>query len=114
MKRTLVLVLAVAAAALTGCSRSGTSTFHGKVEYAGRPVTSGVIYFLGPAPEMRMGMGTIYDDGTYSATDVPVGDVRVSFQAPGVPRQYGDPNTSALVFKITPEMKSLDISIPGP
>jgi hypothetical protein len=77
-----------------------------------RPVTSRVIYFLGPAPEMRTGMGTIYDDGTFPATDVPLGDVRVSFQAPGVPRQYGDPNTSSLVFKITPGTNSLDIAIP--
>jgi hypothetical protein len=79
----------------------------------GKPVTSGVIYFLGPAPDMRMGMGTIHDDGTYPATDVPVGEVRVSFQAPQVPRQYANPNKSALVCKITPEMNSLDIHVPA-
>ncbi|HVK08029.1 MAG TPA: hypothetical protein VM597_04540 [Gemmataceae bacterium] len=113
MTKTRVLVVAVVLAVFTGCSASPTSTFHGKVDVGGRPVTSGVIYFLGPAPDMRMGMGTIHDDGTYTATDVPVGEVRVSFQAPGVPQWYADPNTSSLVYTITPRMTSLDISVPA-
>jgi hypothetical protein len=113
MKKTRLVALALVMTALAGCSRTATSTFHGKVTFAGQPVTSGVIYFLGPAPDMRMGMGTIYDDGTYTATDVPVGQVRVSFQAPQVPRQYADPNTSAIVYKITSRMTSLDIDIPN-
>jgi hypothetical protein len=96
---------------LTGCSKP-TSTFHGKVGVRGQPVRSGVIYFLGPAPKMQMGMGTIHDDGTYVATDVPVGEVRVSFQAPGVPAKYADPNKSELIYTITSDMNSLDIEIP--
>jgi hypothetical protein len=95
----------------TGCSKP-TSTFHGKVDVRGQPVRSGVIYFLGPAPKMQMGMGTIHDDGTYVATDVPVGEVRVSFQAPGVPAKYADPNKSELIYTITSDMTSLDIEIP--
>jgi hypothetical protein len=115
MKRLAFAPLTLALALATGCGGSDTSTFHGTVAFRGQPVKSGVIYFLGPAPKMQMGMGTIHDDGTYTATDVPVGEVRVSFQAPGVPDQYTDPNTSALVYTITPRMKSLDITIPdGP
>lgn len=98
-------------ALLAGCSKP-TSTFHGKVSAGGKPVRSGVIYFLGPAPKMQMGMGTIYDDGTYTATDVPVGEVRVSFQAPGTPAKYADPNKSALVYTIASDTNSLDIEIP--
>jgi hypothetical protein len=105
------LFIACALPALSGCSKA-TSTFTGKVTYEGRPVTSGVIYFLGPAPEMRMGMGTIIEDGTYTATDVPVGEVRISFQAPGVPPKYSDPNTSGLVVQITAKMQGYDINIP--
>jgi hypothetical protein len=96
---------------LPGCSKP-TSTFEGTVSVGGKPLKSGVIYFLGPAPKMQMGMGTIRDDGTYVATDVPVGEVRVSFQAPGVPAKYADPNKSELVYTITPGMSSLDIAIP--
>src|SRR5262245_3486548 len=99
-------------AALTGCSQPTTSTFHGTVSYRGESLKSGVIYFLGPAPDMRMGMGTIHDDGTYTATDVPVGEVRVSFQAPGVPAAYTDPNKSELVYTISSGTTSLDIAIP--
>ena len=96
---------------IVGCAQP-TSTFHGKITYQGKPVTRGVIYFLGPPPNMRIGMGTIHDDGTYIATDVPVGEVRVSFQAPGLAAKYGDPNKSELVFTITSRMTSLDIAIP--
>lgn len=104
--------LVVWLALLIGCSQPTTSTFHGKVSVHGQPLKSGVIHFLGPAPKMQMGMGTIHDDGTYVATDVPVGEVRVSFQAPHVPAKYADPNKSELIYTITPGMTSLDIAIP--
>jgi hypothetical protein len=113
MKKLALVCATLALAVATGCSKPATSTFHGTVSYDGKPVKSGVIYFLGPAPEMRMGMGTIHDDGTYTATDVPVGEVRVSFQAPGLPAKYADPNKSELIHTITSGMTSLDISIPA-
>ena len=112
MKKFALVCASLALVVLSGCSKPTTSTFHGTVSFQGKPLKSGVIYFLGPAPQMRMGMGTIHDDGTYTATDVPVGDVRVSFQAPGVPATYGDPNTSKLTYTITSGMTSLDIAVP--
>jgi hypothetical protein len=111
MSRVAPTGVAVLLAVACGCGQS-TSTFTGKVTYQGQPVTSGVIYFLGPAPKMQMGMGTIRDDGTYVATDVPVGEVRVSFQVPKLPAKYADPNTSGLVYAITSGMASLDIAVP--
>jgi hypothetical protein len=111
MKQLALGLAALTLAVLTGCSSPTSSTFHGTASYRGQPLKSGVIYFLGPAPEMRMGMGTIYDDGTYTATDVPVGEVRVSFQAPGLPKKYADPNKSELVYTITAGMTSLDVTI---
>lgn len=114
MKKFALVCATLAAAVVSGCSRPTTSTFHGTVSHQGQPVRSGVIYFLGPAPQMQMGMGmgTVHDDGTYTATDVPVGEVRVSFQAPGLPARYADPNKSELVYTITPGTTSLDIAIP--
>jgi hypothetical protein len=106
-----IAFVCAALALLSGCGKQ-TSTFHGTVSCGGKPLRSGVIYFLGPAPEMRMGMGTIQDDGKYTATDVPVGEVRVSFQAPGVPEKYTDPHNSDLVYTITRGMSSLDIEVP--
>lgn len=111
MNRNLRIAFVLALWVAAGCSKP-TSTFSGKVTYQGKPVTSGVIYFLGPAPKFQMGMGTIHDDGTYVATDVPVGEVRVSFQAPQVPARFGDPNKSGLVYSISSGMTSLDIAIP--
>jgi hypothetical protein len=113
MKRFLLLCAAAALAAAAGCSRPTTSTFGGKVTVGGQPVRSGVIYFLGPAPKMQMGMGTIHDDGTYTATDVPVGEVRVAVQAAGVPARFSDPNCSEYVQVITPGMRSLDVTVPA-
>jgi hypothetical protein len=104
-------IVAVALLALAGCAKP-TSTFGGKVTLKGQPVTSGVIYFQGPAPKLLMGMGTIRDDGTYVATDVPVGEVRVAFQAPNIPAEYTDPNTSKLVYMINSGMTALDIAVP--
>jgi hypothetical protein len=112
MKKFVLVCASLALVVLSGCGRPTTSTFHGTVSFHGQRISSGVIYFLGPAPQMRMGMGTIYDDGTYTATDVPVGEVRVSFQAPGLPAKYADPNKSELTYTITPAMNSLDIAVP--
>jgi hypothetical protein len=112
MKKFALMCASLALVVLSGCSNPTTSTFHGKVSFGGQPLKSGVIYFLGPAPHMRMGMGTIHDDGTYTATDVPVGEVRVSFQAPGLPAKYGDPNTSAMIYTIPSGLTSLDIAVP--
>jgi hypothetical protein len=112
MKKFALVFASLALVVLSGCSKPTTSTFHGTVSFRGKPLRLGVIYFLGPAPAMRMGMGTIHDDGTYTATDVPVGEVRVSFQAPGLPAKYGDPNKSAMIYTITSGMTSLDIAVP--
>jgi hypothetical protein len=112
MKKLALVCMTLALAFLSGCSKPTTSTFHGTVSYRGEPIRSGVIYFLGPAPKMQMGMGTIHDDGKYTATDVPVGEVRVSFQAPGLPEKYSDPNQSEIICTITPRMTSLDITVP--
>ena len=112
MKKFVLVCTTLALAFLSGCSKRTTSTFHGSVSIRGEPITSGVIYFLGPAPQMRMGMGTIHDDGTYTATDVPVGEVRVAFQSPGVPKKYGDPNKSDLVYTISSWTTTLDITVP--
>jgi hypothetical protein len=106
-----ILVSAILFFALAGCHDATPATFGGKVTHQGKPIASGVIFFHGPAPAMQMGMGTIAD-GKYTATDVPLGQVKVSFQAPGVPEKFADPNKSELSFAIVPSMNTLDIEIP--
>ena len=96
---------------LSGCKDAVQATFGGKITHKGQPVSAGVIYFLGPEPARQLGMGTIMN-GTYTATDVPVGRVRVSFQVAGLPEKYSDPNRSTLEFDVTANTRNLDIDIP--
>jgi hypothetical protein len=94
-----------------GCS--GThATFGGRITSKGKPLDSGVIMFHGPAPEYRMGMGTISDDGAYTATDVPIGQVLVSVRAPGLDAKYLDHQKSGLSYTIKSGMTTLDIVLP--
>jgi hypothetical protein len=113
------------------------ATLTGKVTYQGKPVSVGAIYFHGPAGEVAM--GNLTDTGTFVATDIPVGEVRVSLrvQDPGVysqqlqgaggrgaktrpkdedkvtsvPAKYSDPATSGLAYTITPGLTALDVTI---
>jgi hypothetical protein len=103
----LVVVLPVAVA---GCSKSGTVA--GKVSVDGRPVSGGIVNFLGADVEsgtQNSVTGTIHPDGTYEANKVPVGPIKVCImpdagtrtRAPKAPvrprdREQGvKPNTTA-------------------
>ncbi len=117
MKRTLlsrivVLVCVTAAVCiLTGCSKKLTATVSGKVTYQGAPIKTGTITFHGA--EKKMASAAIQPDGTYTCTEVPMGDVKVTVEqfgaglpggskvgGPGVP---GKPGGGGL---ITPGKKS--------
>jgi hypothetical protein len=78
--RVLGTALLLAALLLTGC-RARVTTVSGTVRYHGNPVTSGTVVFVGenhrvsfPAP--------IQADGTYTASRVPVGSVKVAVDNP--------------------------------
>jgi hypothetical protein len=135
----VVLALVVTAmGVVTGCSSpKRLATLTGKVTYKGKPVAVGAIYFHGPADELAM--GNLRDDGSYTATDLPIGVVKVSLrvQDPGVyaqklkgqgpslekpntedldkvtslPHQYSDPATSGLSYTLSPATATLDIAI---
>ena len=121
-----------------GCSGKKTTTLHGTVTYKGAPVSVGAIYFHGP--DNRMAMGNLGEDGTFTATDVPLGEVRVSLQVrdpgayarqmkdpvnrptanpkggagPGVtsiPAKYADPNTSGLKYPIDSQTRELEVKL---
>jgi hypothetical protein len=112
MHRATFVLVALLVINVSACNKSQSATFGGNISFRGQPVTSGVIFFIGPAPNLHMGMGTIRDDGTYVATDVPVGEVRVTVQAPKLPPTCADPEKSGLAFTISSAMESLDIAIP--
>jgi hypothetical protein len=138
LHRPLVLLLLAALIAGPGCARKRTTTIHGTVTYQGAPVIAGAIYFHGPGD--RMAMGNLGEDGTFTATDVPLGEVRVSLQVrdpgayaqqmkdspnrpaanakgggrPGVtsvPAKYADPSTSGLKYAIDAQTQELDVKL---
>jgi hypothetical protein len=81
----LVLALAVGAGAL-GCGKR-SATVSGQVTYKGKPVTSGTVVFFGadgqPCPP-----ASVQEDGTYKATKVATGPVKVVLDNPP-PLRYG-------------------------
>jgi hypothetical protein len=96
-----------------GCSsKPDLTNLSGTVTYQKRPMKPGFIYFLGP--DSRMGMGAIGDDGSYVATDVPVGEVKVAFKVASAdfPKELLGFETSGLVFTISGRTTSLDIDVP--
>jgi hypothetical protein len=127
----LVLVVLLAAA---GCAGKKTATVSGKVTCQGRAVPLGAIYFHGGNDQMAMGI--LQNDGSFTATDVPLGEVKATVQArdPGVyaqqlrgpagmapqpapaafvavPPKYADVNTTDLVFTIAGDTKDLEVDL---
>jgi hypothetical protein len=73
-------VALAAGVCLPGCGRSAP-TVSGKVSYRGRPVTSGVVVFVGAGGKASR-PAVIKEDGSYTATGVPVGPVKVAVDNP--------------------------------
>jgi hypothetical protein len=128
------LLLLAALLASAGCGGKKTATVSGRVTYQGKAVPMGAIYFHGPNDQMAMGI--LQSDGSFAATDVPIGQVKATVLArdPGVyaqqlvgpggappqaapptfvavPTKYADVNTTDLVFTIAGETKDLEVEL---
>ena len=77
----LLLALTVLAILASGCKNKGAPcSISGKVTYNGNPVTGGTVGFYpveGEGPSYTTAIGP---DGTYSTTDLPVGEVAVTVE----------------------------------
>ena len=135
LRATLLVLLVVA---LAGCSRpKGTVT--GKVSYNGEAVPSGTVAFYGKDDEVSS--APIGPDGTYEATKVPLGEVKVTVTTPpqsdpnaaerlkknpmimergitikqekvvSVPRKYNVPGTSGISLTVTQGSQPFDITL---
>src|SRR5262249_35760 len=136
LSRAALLVLFVLA--FSGCSRpKGTVT--GKVSYNGEAVPSGTVAFYGKDDEVSS--APIGPDGTYEATKVPLGEVKVTVTTPpppdpsaaerlkknpmviergitikqgkvvSVPRKYNLPGTSGISLTVTQGSQPFDITL---
>jgi hypothetical protein len=114
------LVLAVAALALVGCG-GGKGNIKGKVYYKDKPLSSGVVAFV--AKGKAFGPCTIKEDGSYSITNVPAGEVTITVtgtsSASGkpnektvqIPMEYSDPAKSKKKYTVTAGDQEYDIKL---
>lgn len=124
--------LGLVALLTAGCSPP-TANVSGKVTLKGQPLKSGSVSIYGPRGEVANAL--IEDDGTYTVSDAPVGDVRVAVachppvpegltggNAPGsrrqtasrypnVPARYRDPDKSGLHFHFEPGTQVQDLCL---
>lgn len=68
----------LAAAALTGCGEPPRGRVHGTVKYQGKPLTNATVIFL--AKDNRTHPVELKPDGSFEATGVAYGPVKVSVQ----------------------------------
>jgi hypothetical protein len=125
-----LLLLALAACCLTGCSGNKRYTVTGLVTLRGHPLSSGLVRVFGPGDHLWT--APLRADGTFTVTDVPPGEIRVSvveakkrMASPGgtngpgtapagktevIPARYKDVSTSGLVFTLAPGQR-LEINL---
>jgi hypothetical protein len=65
--------------AISGCGKS-SATVTGHVRYQGQAVTAGTVAFYGP--DNQLDTAVIKSDGSYTATKVPLGPVKVTVSTP--------------------------------
>jgi hypothetical protein len=127
----LILLLALT---LSGCGRSATVS--GTVRYKDAPLPSGTVTFHGPNSQTAIAL--INSDGSYTATKVPLGPVKVAVTTPppvsaakvklaqqvkkgqlispgakpvSIPKQYGDPERSGLELTVTTGSQPFNIDL---
>jgi hypothetical protein len=83
----LVVGLSVGVACGCGGAGSGTGQVTGKVSYQGKPLSVGTVAFFGS--NNRVANSLILPDGTYTITNAPMGEVKISVETPPQPTSGG-------------------------
>ncbi len=75
---------AIAMVWLAGCSdgSGARATVKGKVKLGEKPLYMGTVTFTAKGADNRVGSGNIDQEGNYTVTDAPVGDVAISVSVP--------------------------------
>jgi hypothetical protein len=119
----LTVALLAGLLAAAGCGKP-TGNISGKVYYKDQPLNSGTVAFVTDQDAYR---GFIKEDGSYSISKVPVGDVTITVTvnpqpnpaAKGsaqpkqvtVPEKYGNPKTSGQKHAVTAGDQQKDIKL---
>jgi hypothetical protein len=101
----LLLPLTLVALGCGGGSGSfPTAEVNGKVTYNGKPVTGGSMAFFLASDASKGKAVAINDDGTYSATGVPVGEIKVTVETDSMkPSPAPPPQVAKVLPKDLPE-----------
>jgi hypothetical protein len=124
------LSLVAIVVSVSGCgTKDAKVTIRGTVSYKGQPLSGGMLKFVGRngAPPSA---APIQKDGTFTMSDVAVGEVNASILATPIspdrsgaktsnpkitpadlPEKYQDPEKSGLKYTITPDTRELDIKL---
>lgn len=84
VRRSLTPLIGLLLLTLTGCGGDRFGALTGKVTYKGKPLPAGVVTFH--YPDGRVETTQIQPDGTYFASRVLVGDVKIAVLTPHVGR----------------------------
>jgi hypothetical protein len=133
MVRTVPALATLLAATLLFCSVGCDKgikriTVRGTVMYDNKPVTSGILRFIGP--NGAYSAARLGDGGRYEITDVVPGETKIGImespQSSGsssggaqgasvapvqLPEKFRDPEKSGVVYTITPQTKELNIEL---
>lgn len=110
----LLLCLAVALGAATGCGSKGKKgTVSGKVTYKDAPLTGGTITLYPEGKEGAPYPIPINADGSFSASGVPTGKMRVSFETESMKKQAGYQTIKPPRGVKLPEMSKPDLDMPN-
>jgi len=115
--RHMLLLIALLLAAVVGCGTNKTGTISGVVTFQGKPMPGGFIHFYSIAADGKFSdqkTAPINNDGTYSIAKVPVGDVRITVQAPpgalekNVTEKGGLPKRAPPPVNLPPKYQSVE------
>lgn len=88
-RRHCLVLVAIFVSCSPGCGPV-TAEVSGKVTFQGRPITSGSVILY--CPDKRIVRGVIGPDGSYSISNVPVGEAAVAVRLPQPPAPKGGPS----------------------
>jgi hypothetical protein len=86
-----------------------TANLEGKITFKGEPVVKGKVTFH--PNKGKPVVAQIQKDGTYSAKNVPLGEMRVTVESKGLPKKYSDSKTSSLMIQVAQGKNNFDLDL---
>jgi hypothetical protein len=110
LRLTLAAVAALALLAPTATAQEKTGTITGKITFQGKPLTGGVVTFIGKGAKIP---GRINADGTYRVREMPVGEAKIVVESKDVaiPKAFASAKTTPLIVRVQEGKQQHDIEL---